>query len=118
MLLFGAQATTSNAFFEASFLRVKQSKRHILTDTCGFLIFILVHIGNIQDRDGAAGVLKAVGKRFPWLRHVFADGGYSGGKLRAAFDGQGPWTIEIIKRSEKVRIQRRSSVADRRALGG
>ena len=39
------------------------------------MIFIMVHAADIQDRDGAADVLKAIRQRFPWLRHVFADGG-------------------------------------------
>ena len=50
--------------------KVKGRKRHIVTDTCGFLLFILVHAADIQDRDGAPDVLKAIRFRFPWLRHV------------------------------------------------
>jgi transposase len=38
--------------------------------------------------------------RFPWLRHIFADGGYAGDKLRQALKGNGKWKIEIIKRSD------------------
>ena len=74
--------------------------RHILTDTCGFLVFILVHGADIQDRDGAVDVLKAIRQRYPWLRHVFADGGYAVPKLRDAMARHGNWTIEIIKRSD------------------
>ena len=40
--------------------------------------------------------------RFPWMRHVFADGGYAGDKLRQALRRIGKWTIEIIKRSDKA----------------
>lgn len=80
--------------------KVKGRKRHILTDTCGFLVLILVHAADIQDRDGAVDVLKAIRQRFPWLRHVFADGGYAGQKLRDAITCHGDWTIEIIKRSD------------------
>lgn len=83
--------------------KVKGRKRHILTDTCGFLIFILVHAADIQDRDGAVDVLAAVRTRLPWLRHVFADGGDAGDKLRSALIGMGKWTIEIIKRSDRVK---------------
>lgn len=83
--------------------KVKGRKRHILTDTCGFLVFILVHAADIQDRDGAVDVLKAVRFRFPWLRHIFADGGYAGEKLRDALTGMGTWTIEIIKRSDTAK---------------
>lgn len=82
--------------------KIKGRKRHIVTDTSGFLIFILVHAADIQDRDGAVDVLKAIRNRFPWLRHVFADGGYAGDKLRNALRGNGDWTLEIIKRSDKA----------------
>ena len=37
-----------------------------------------------QDRDGAPDVLTQVRTGFPWLRHVFTDGGYAGDKLRHA----------------------------------
>lgn len=83
--------------------KVKGRKRHILTDTCGFLVFILVHAADIQDRDGAVDVLKAIRYRFPWLRHIFADGGYAGDKLKQALRKHGDWTLEIIKRSDTAR---------------
>jgi len=80
--------------------KVKGRKRHIITDTLGLMLFVLVHTADIQDRDGAPDLIKAIRYRFPWLRHVFADGGYAGDKLRAALQGNGDWTIEIIKRSD------------------
>jgi putative transposase len=83
--------------------KVKGRKRHIVTDTLGFLIFVLVHAADIQDRDGAVRVLKAIRHRFPWLRHIFADGGYAGDKLKAAMRGHGQWTIEIVKRSDAAK---------------
>ena len=36
------------------------------------------------------------------LRHVFADGGYAGDKLRLELAGHGRWTIEVIKRSDRA----------------
>lgn len=83
--------------------KIKGRKRHILTDTCGFLVFILVHAADIQDRDGAVDVLRAIRHRFPWLRHIFADGGYAGAKLKDALASMGNWTIEIIKRSDAAK---------------
>jgi len=80
----------------AAMTRAKR-KRHILTDTCGFLIAILVHAADIQDRDGAVDMLNAVRHRFAWLRHVFADGGYAGDTLKTALEHLGDWTIQIIK---------------------
>lgn len=82
--------------------KIKGRKRHIVTDTLGFLVGSVIHEANIQDRDGAPEVLKSIRYRFPWLRHVFADGGYAGPKLRNALKNHGKWTLEIVKRSDKA----------------
>jgi putative transposase len=83
--------------------KVKGRKRHIVTDTLGLMLFAVIHSAGVQDRDGAPEVLKAIRHRFPWLCHVFADGGYGGPKLRAAIKRHGDWTIEIIKRSDTAK---------------
>jgi transposase len=83
--------------------KIKGRKRHIVTDTQGNLVGLQVHPADIQDRDGAPGVLALVGALRPRLRHVFADGGYAGDKLRAAMAELGPWTLEIIKRSDAAK---------------
>jgi hypothetical protein len=51
---------------------IKGRKRHILTDTLGLLVAVIVHSAGIQDRDGAPDVLASIRKSHPWLRHVFA----------------------------------------------
>ena len=79
--------------------KVKGRKRHIVTDTCGFLVSAVVHPANIQDRDGAPELLASIRYRFPWLRHIFADGAYAGPKLAAALEGKGRWRLEIVKRA-------------------
>ena len=83
--------------------KVKGRKRHILTDTDGNLVHAVIHTADIQDRDGAPLVLAEIIRRFPWLRHVFADGGYAGDKLKDALRRFGKWTIEIIKRSDAAK---------------
>ena len=50
--------------------------------------------------DGAPNVLKATAKRYPMLRHIFADGGYAGPKLRDALKQIARWTVQIVKRSD------------------
>lgn len=59
-----------------------------------------VHSAGIQDRDGAPDVFKAVAVRYPKLRHIFADGGYAGPKLRDALKNIGRWTVQIVKRAD------------------
>jgi len=85
--------------------KIKGRKRHIVTDTDGNLVHAVIHTADVQDRDGAPLVLAEIIRRFPWLRHVFADGGYSGDKLRQALRkiGKSRWSIEIIKRSDRAK---------------
>jgi putative transposase len=83
--------------------KIKGRKRHIVTDTLGFLLFALIHAADIQDRDGAPEVIKAIRFRFPWLRHIFADGGYAGPKLTQALAEHGVWRLEIVRRSDAAK---------------
>jgi transposase len=78
--------------------KIKGRKRHILTDTAGHLVGAVVHAASIQDRDGAPLLLGDIRRSFPWLRHLFADSAYAGGKLATALAPLGQWTIEIVKR--------------------
>jgi transposase len=78
--------------------KVMGRKRHILTDTEGHLLAAQVHTADIQDRDGAAPLLTSVRGLLPWLRHIFADGGYAGPKLEAELAGNGCWDLEIVRR--------------------
>jgi len=82
--------------------KVKGRKRHIITDTQGFPLAVLVHSANIQDNPGAVPLLGALRQSFPKLRHIFADRVYRGKKLRDAIAAFGRWTIEIVTRSEHV----------------
>lgn len=57
---------------------VKGRKRHLLIDTRGLVLVILVHSAAWSDRRGAKQVLSEATKRFPTLRKVWADGTYRG----------------------------------------
>lgn len=73
-------------------------KRHILTDTDGNLLGLVTHSADIQDRDGAPGVIAQARESFPTLAHVFADGGYAGDKLKEALAAADGPKIQIVKR--------------------
>jgi putative transposase len=82
--------------------RIKGRKRHIVTDMEGSLIALLVHTADIQDNHGAVPLLRWLGRRFPDLRHIFADRVYRGPKLLGALADLCRWTIEIVTRSQSV----------------
>lgn len=82
--------------------KISGRKRHIVVDTLGLMVGLVIHSAGIQDRDGAPDVLKTILKRWPWLRHIFADGGYAGPKLRGRLEKVGKFTLEIVKRSDQA----------------
>ena len=53
-------------------------KRQIVADTDGMPLAEVVHWADVQDRDGAKLVLRALLGRFPRLVLIGADGGYTG----------------------------------------
>lgn len=79
---------------------MKGRKRHILVDTLGLILEVVVHTANIQDRDGAKLVFKKIKKYFTRLKVIWADGGYAGKLIEFAKERYG-WKIDIIKRSDK-----------------
>jgi putative transposase len=77
---------------------VNGRKRHIVVDTIGLLLAVVVHAAYIQDRDGAKLVLSKLLGRFPRLQLIWADGGYTGQLVDWAY-ALGGWLIEVVKRS-------------------
>jgi len=69
--------------------RIKGRKRYIVTDTTGLVVGLVVHGADIQNRDGAPDLLKSLSTFYPSLRHVFANGGTAGPKLRGALENIG-----------------------------
>jgi transposase len=77
--------------------KVVGRKRHIAVDTDGRLLVVNLTPADISDSAGAQRILDAIRKRWPWLKHLFADGAYDRGKLmdKAAFR---EFTLEIIRK--------------------
>jgi len=78
---------------------VNGRKRHILVDTIGLILGVVVHPANIQDRDGAKLLFEKVKGNYPRLSLVWADGGYAG-QLIGWLAHFCQWTLEIVKRNE------------------
>ncbi|ABC92980.1 putative insertion sequence transposase protein, IS4 family (plasmid) [Rhizobium etli CFN 42] len=90
--------------------KIKGRKRHIVVDTLGLMVGLMVHSADIQDRDGAPAVLKTI-RRWPWLRHIFADGVYAGPKLKGALQKIAAFTLKIVKRTDKAKGPRGSAAS-------
>ena len=78
-------------------------KRHLLVDTQGFLLKVVVSAADVQDRDGGrlvAHALRLFGPLLPRLALIWADAAYAGAfveEMRAQLG----WTVQIVKRSEE-----------------
>ena len=74
-------------------------KRHIAVDVDGRLLSVGITTADIADSAGAQAILDALRERWPWVKHLFADGAYDRLQLmeKAAFLA---FTLEIAKRTE------------------
>ena len=79
-------------------------KRHILTDTLGLLLGVIVHPASVQDRDGAEALLLEARRTFPFVERVIGDAGYQGPKMQAAVARTGAWTLEVVRRCDRHRF--------------
>jgi putative transposase len=75
--------------------KIQGRKRHLVTDTMGFIMAVAVHSAAIQDREGAKAVIEQLRYRFPRLKKILADGGYTGALIEWVLKGFG-WTLEIV----------------------
>ena len=82
--------------------KIKGRKRHLLVDTMGLILALVVHSAGVQDRDGAKAVFAQARSKCPRLEKVWADGGYAG-QLVAWVDDHCAWELEIVKRSDDVK---------------
>ncbi len=74
-------------------------KRHVIVDTLGLLLMVLVTPADTTDRDAACGMLQHLRARYRKLRLLWADGGYTGRLVDWAREKL-QLTLEIIKRSD------------------
>jgi putative transposase len=73
----------------------------LVVDTLGLILMVVVHAADVQDRDGAKLLFRKLRGLYPRLKRIWADGGYAG-KLVDWTKRVGRWTLEIVKRSDKV----------------
>ncbi|MEV6971669.1 IS5 family transposase [Hamadaea sp. NPDC051192] len=77
--------------------RVNGRKRHIVVDTTGRLLIIMVTTGAVQDRDAARALLWALRTCFTRVTKIWADAGYAGQLVDWAEQALG-LTVEIVRK--------------------
>ena len=76
--------------------RTPGRKRHIIVDTMGLLLAVVVHSASLQDRDGVKRVGERVKGQFPRFKLIWADVAYE-----AAVGGAkqfGNWVLELVRK--------------------
>jgi transposase len=81
--------------------KINGRKRHVIVDTLGLLLMVLVTPADTTDRDAACGILPLLRARYRKIRLVWADGGYTGRLVDWAHEKL-RLTLEIVKRSDDM----------------
>lgn len=80
--------------------KVKGRKRHLLVDTLGLVLALVVTTADVQDRDGCRLLLKRLSGSGKKLRRIWVDGGYRGvllGWVSLHFK----FVLSVVLRSDK-----------------
>ena len=81
--------------------RIQGRKRHLVVDTLGLLLAVVVHSAGLQDRDGIKLVWEKLQGRFSRLKLIWADGAYAAvvGWAKAVCGG----VLELVRKPEGLR---------------
>jgi putative transposase len=80
--------------------KINGRKRHVLVDTLGLVLGVVVTPASCPERDGAQQVLQRVCDWFKRLRKLWVDGGYAGDTFAQwVRDHWSKLEVEVVKRS-------------------
>ncbi len=83
--------------------KIKGRKRHLLVDTLGLVLSVLVTAASVPERLGAQTLLQEALGPFAWLKRLWVDGGYSGPEFAQwVRDLRPKLEVEVVKRSDDI----------------
>jgi putative transposase len=83
---------------------VNGRKRHLLVDTEGLVVRVVVLPADLQDRDGAQDVCHVAAPVCPRLEHIWADQGYAG------------WLVAWVRAEYALRLEIVSKPSDQQGF--
>jgi putative transposase len=95
--------------------KINGSKRHLVVDTLGLVLMVMVTTANVQDRDAAQGLLAALFEAYGTIRLVWADRGYAGELVQWVKD-QFRKCLDIVKPptgTKGFHVQRKRWIVER-----
>jgi putative transposase len=82
--------------------KVKGRKHHIIVDSLGLLLAVVVHSATPHDSKTAFSVIERLKHRFPRLKTIIADGGYKGELVQKVQNSFG-WNLQVVLRSDTTK---------------
>ncbi len=84
---------------------VNGRKRHIIVDTLGLLLLVLVTAADVQDKPGGKQLLTQLKQQLslPRLQLIWADGGYGGQPFANWVRDTFGWLWQVVKRNDDVK---------------
>ena len=83
--------------------QIQGRKRHILVDTLGLLMVVVVTAASVQERDGAKLLFNAFTRSCKKLRRIWVDGGYRGPNLMKWVAKRFHIVVETVLRSDDAK---------------
>ncbi|MCA9995796.1 MAG: IS5 family transposase [Anaerolineales bacterium] len=85
--------------------KVNGRKRHLIVDTMGLVLLVLVTAANVQDKAGGKLLLTRLQEQvaLPRLQLIWADGGYDGQPFVAWVKAAFGWIWEVVKRNADLK---------------
>jgi putative transposase len=78
--------------------KITGRKRHIIVDTLGLILGVVVHGADIQDQDGAWPLFEKIRGQFRRLKVIFGDAAYGRNDLPAWVLGTFGWILQTVLR--------------------